>query len=168
MVPLYTETRVVTVVWNTMILLPAPQRYVAITLRRYVGVNIQGSRRRYKGDMSIGRKPSPVCLRPWPIVLVQRMLARLGLSTPITCNTPIDEDIIPDLDLKDLCSSHWRKFLGSSPLFKVNMRDYFRRSVGTSTHCTVTMLPGRDVIINANSYHSYSSFRTLVLSLDSF
>ncbi|CAM9638733.1 unnamed protein product, partial [Sphacelaria rigidula] len=37
----------------------------------------------------------------------QRLLSRLGLSTPITCDTRIDEDVISGDDLKDTCASHW-------------------------------------------------------------
>lgn len=55
------------------------------------------------------------------------MLSRLGLSTPITCDTRIDEDVISEDDLKDMCTSHWRKFLSSSSLFKIDMHDYYRR-----------------------------------------
>lgn len=55
------------------------------------------------------------------------MLARLGLSTPITTTTPVDEDIITADALLEACTSHWRKMASSSPLYKIDMRDYFRR-----------------------------------------
>lgn len=55
------------------------------------------------------------------------MLARLGLSTPITATTPIDEEIITADALFEACTSHWRKMASSSPLFKIDMREYFRR-----------------------------------------
>lgn len=55
------------------------------------------------------------------------MLARLGLSTPITATTPIDERIITTDALFEACTSHWRKMASSSSLFKLEMRDYFRR-----------------------------------------
>lgn len=55
------------------------------------------------------------------------MLARLGLSTPITATTPIDEGIITADALFEACTSHYRKMASSSPLFKIDMREYFRR-----------------------------------------
>ncbi|CAM9229407.1 unnamed protein product [Laminaria digitata] len=63
---------------------------------------------------------------PLPERRFQRMLARLGLSTPITPTTPVDEDIITADALLEACTSHWRKMASSSPLYKIDMRDYFR------------------------------------------
>ena len=56
----------------------------------------------------------------------QRVLARLGVSSPITSSTPIDEKVIGADALRELATSHWRKMSSSSPIFKLDQRDYYR------------------------------------------
>ncbi|CAM9323480.1 unnamed protein product [Ectocarpus fasciculatus] len=56
----------------------------------------------------------------------QRMLGRLGISAPITSSTPIDEEVISAEALLALCTSHFRKMASSSPLYKIDVRDYYR------------------------------------------
>eukprot|EP00752_Nemacystus_decipiens_P009587 g8565.t2 len=60
----------------------------------------------------------------------QRVLARLGVSSPISSSTPIDEKVIGADTLRELATSHWRKMSSSSPIFKLDQRDYYRS--GTS------------------------------------
>ncbi|CAM9152488.1 unnamed protein product, partial [Hapterophycus canaliculatus] len=65
-------------------------------------------------------------LAPLAMHRFQRMLKRLRVSKPITRTTPIDEGVISAEALHDACTSHYRKMVSSSPLYKIDMRDYYR------------------------------------------
>ena len=60
------------------------------------------------------------------MALRQRVLERLGVSALITSSTPIDEKVIDKEALHELATSHWRKMSSSSPIFKLDQRDYYR------------------------------------------
>lgn len=63
------------------------------------------------------------------LLTVQGILAKLRPSKPVTSAIQIDESIISENAVRDACVSHWRKFMSSSPLFKVDTQDYYRRLV---------------------------------------
>ncbi|CAM9363404.1 unnamed protein product [Pylaiella littoralis] len=63
---------------------------------------------------------------PLPGRRFQRILDRLGMSTPITSSTPTDETVVTTQTLRDVCTSHWRKMASSSPVYKLDQRDYYR------------------------------------------
>lgn len=56
----------------------------------------------------------------------QRVLERLGVSALITSSTPIDEAVIGTEAFRELAVSHWRKMSSSSPIYKLDQRDYYR------------------------------------------